>query len=168
MRLLCAFILIVALFPANLLGSTLSTRADAQPVSSSLLQQKMQAACSFLKSLYNPSLGLVRSTSNSNVYYVASDKLLNEKEISSCDQTTSQGINQSISSCCGSGYDRMHEALLGVRIPVPINNPVVYTVANSTAGKLFRGVTPITARGNYTIFWEVHNATGTLPDCMYA
>ena len=128
----------------------------------------MQAACSFLKSLYNTSLGLVRSTSNSNIYYVASDNLLVEKAFSSCDPTTSQAINQSIISCCDSGYDQVHEALLGARIHIPINNAAIYTVANSTAGKLFHGTSPSNAGGNYTVLWEIHNATGTFPDCTYA
>jgi hypothetical protein len=115
-------------------------------------------------------LGLVRSTPSSNVHYIASDNLLAEKALSSpsCDPTTNQAINQSISSCCDSGYDGMHEALLGVRIHVPINNAAIYTVANPTTGKLFRGVTPSAVDGNYTVLWEVHNATGILPDCTYA
>jgi len=62
----------------------------------------------------------------------------------------------------------MHEALLGARIHIPINNAAIYTVANSTAGKLFRGISPTNAGGNYTVLWEVHNATGTFPDCTYA
>jgi len=62
----------------------------------------------------------------------------------------------------------MHEALLGARIHIPINNAAIYTVANSTAGKLFRGTSPTNAGGNYTVLWEVHNATGTFPDCTYA
>jgi hypothetical protein len=128
----------------------------------------MQLACSFLKSLYNPSLGLMRSTPSSNVYYIASDNLLAEKALSSCDPTISQAINQSISSCCIRGYDGMHEALLGVKIHVPVNNSAVYKVANSTTNKLFRNVTPTAAGGNYTVFWEVHNATGIFPDCTYA
>jgi len=161
-------ILLIVLFSATLLSVSLSTTTAAQPVSSSLLAQKTQAACSFLKSLYNPSLGLVRSTPNSSIYYIASDNLLVEKAFSSCDPTTSQAINQSIISCCDSGYDQMHEALLGVRIHTPINNAAIYTVANSTAGKLFRGTSPTNAGGNYTVLWEVHNATGTFPDCTYA
>ena len=139
------------LFSATLLSVSLSTTTAAQPVSSSLLAQKTQAACSFLKSLYNPSLGLVRSTPNSSIYYIASDNLFVEKASSSCDPTTSQAINQSIISCCDSGYDQMHEALLGVRIHTPINNAAIYTVANSTAGKLFRGTSPTNAGGNYTV-----------------
>ncbi len=125
-------------------------------------------ACSFLKGLYNPSLGLVRSGPNSRVYYIASDNLLAEKALSSCDPTVSKAINQSISSCCNKGYDAMHEALLGAGIHVPINNSAIYTVANSTTSKLFRGVTPTAAGGNYTVLREVHNATGIFPDCTYA
>ncbi len=163
-------ILILMLFSVTLLGSILTTTVDAQPASSSLLQQKLQSACSFLKSLYNPFLGLVRSTPNSNVYYIASDNLLAQKALnaSSCAPTISQSIRQSISSCCGNGYDGMHEALLGAIIHVPINNSALYTVANSSAGKLFRNATPTTAGGNYSVMWEKHNATGILADCAYA
>src|SRR5438309_11643389 len=108
-------ILLIPLLSAAIVVSTQSSPAFAQPVSSSLIDQKMQAACSFLKSLYNPSLGLVRSTPNSNIYYIASENLLVERAISSCEPAISQAINQSISSCRDSGYDRKHEALLGVR-----------------------------------------------------
>jgi hypothetical protein len=62
----------------------------------------------------------------------------------------------------------MHEALPGSRIHLPINNSRVYTVANSTANKLFRNITPATAGGNYTVLWEVHNSIGVFPDCTYA
>ena len=41
-------------------------------------------------------------------------------------------------------------------------------MASSTAGKLFRGSSPTTAGSDYTVLWEVHNATGTFPDCTYA
>lgn len=160
--------LLIILLSATFLASNQSMRVAGQPVSSSLLQQKKQAACSFLKSLYNPSLRLVRSTSYSNVYYIASDNILAEKAMSYCDQATGQAINQSISSCCGTGYDRMHEALLGVKIPLPITYPLTYTVADSSAGRFFRGVTTATYGGNYTVLWEYHNATGTFPDCTYA
>jgi hypothetical protein len=127
----------------------------------------MQAACSYLKNLYSPSLQLVRSSQNSTIYYIASDNLLVESAISSCDPTTSKAINQSISSCCDGGYDRMHEALLGAKIHLPINTATVYTVANSTAGNLFRGVSPATS-GSYVVLWEIHNSTGTFSDCTYA
>jgi len=154
----------------TLLGTSLSASAFAQPVSSGLVQEKLQLACSFLKSLYNPTLQLVRTTPNSSVYYIASDNLLAEKALSSpsCDPRISQAINQSISSCCGRGYDGMHEALLGARIHLPINHSSIYRVANSTSNKLFRNITPTTAGGNYTVLWEPHNSTGVFPDCTYA
>src|SRR6266446_7376914 len=97
-----------------LIANPVSSLAFAQPVSSSFVSERLQAACSFLKGLYNPALGLVRSTPNSSVYYIASDSLLAEKALnsSSCAPTISQGINESISSCCGRGNDGMHEALL--------------------------------------------------------
>ena len=162
--------ILIALLSLTLLGSTLSTPVLSQPVPSSLLTQKLQAACSFLKSLYNPALGLVRSTPNSSVYYIASDNLLAEKALnsSSCASTISQGIKESINSCCASGNDGMHETLLGVRIHVPIKNSAIYIVANSTANIPFRNVTPTAAGANYTILWEVHNSTGVFPDCVYA
>jgi len=62
----------------------------------------------------------------------------------------------------------MHEALLGARIHLPINNSRACTAANSTANKLFRNITPAIAGGNYTILWEIHNSTRIFPDCMYA
>jgi hypothetical protein len=163
-----AFLLLLMLFSASLLGSLATTPVVAQPVSSSLLQQKTQLACSFLKNLYNPTLQLVRTTPTSNVYYVAGDNLLAVKALSSCAPTISQAINQSISSCCGRGYDDMHEALLGASIHLPINNAATYAIANSTSNKLFRNITPATAGGNYTVFWEIHNSTRALPDCTYA
>src|SRR6266699_3211951 len=153
-----------------LIANPVSSLAFAQPVSSSFVSEKTQSACTLQKSLYNPALGLVRSAPNSSVYYIASDNLLAQKALntSSCAPTISQSIRQSISSCCGNGYDGMHEALLGARIHVPINNSALYTVANSSAGKLFRNATPTTAGGNYSVMWEKHNATGILADCAYA
>ncbi len=163
-----SFLLIMGI--VLLIANPVSSLAFAQPVSSSFVSEKLQSACSFLKSLYNPALGLVRSAPNSSVYYIASDNLLAQKALntSSCAPTISQSIRQSISSCCGNGYDGMHEALLGARIHVPINNSALYTVANSSAGKLFRNATPTTAGGNYSVMWEKHNATGILADCAYA
>jgi hypothetical protein len=142
--------------------------AAAQPVSTNLLQQKTQAACSYLKSLYNPSLGLVRNLRNSNIYYITGDNLLVEKAISSCDPATSQAINQSISSCCDRGRDGLHEVLLGVKIPLPITFPLTNTVADSSVGRLFRGVSPAAAGGNYTVLWTVYDAAGIVPDCEFA
>ncbi len=135
--------------------------------SSSLVDQKTMAACQFLISLYNPALQLVRTTSSSNVYYIASDNLLAKKTVAYCDKAIGQNITQSISTCCGTGDDYMHESLLGQQIPLPIHNATVYQIANSSAGTLFRSISPTTAGGNYVVLWEVHNSTGILPDCTY-
>ncbi|TMI24833.1 hypothetical protein E6H36_07855, partial [Candidatus Bathyarchaeota archaeon] len=70
--------LLITLLVITFLGTSLSASAFAQPVSSSLVQEKLQLACSFLRSLYNPWLQLVRSTANSSVYYVTSDNFLAE------------------------------------------------------------------------------------------
>jgi hypothetical protein len=163
-----ATLLLTLLLPATFLSLGLSTTVAAQPVSSSLLQQKMQLACSFLESLYNPALGLVRVTTGSSVYLIASDNLLAAEALSSCDKATSNAISQTLSSCCSAGYDGMHEALLGTKIHLPIYTPAIYTVADSSTGRLFRNVTPTAAGGNYTVLWEVHNRTTTFPDCTYA
>jgi hypothetical protein len=104
---------------------------------------------------------------NSSIHYIASDNLLIENALSSCNPTTSKAINQSIMSCCDSGHDRIHEALLGLKILFPINAPIVYTVADSTAGKLFSEVSPATTC-SYVVLWEVWDAAGTIPDCTYA
>jgi hypothetical protein len=162
-----SFFLFFALFSLTLPGNIL-LMAAGQPVSSSLVEQKMQLACSFLKGLYNPSLQLVRSTPSSNVYYIASDNLLAAKALLMCDKTISQAINQPISACCGHGYDGMHEALLGVRIPLPIHTSTTVTVANSNQSNLFNNITPTAAGGNYTVLSEKHNAPGIFPDCAYA
>ena len=159
-----------------ILSLLIATPSSFQPVvvraaSDSLVQQRVSLACSFLKNLYNPSLGLVRVTSNSNVYYISSDNILAEKALSPsyCNQpTVAASINQSISTCCGTGYDGMHEVLLGVPIHLPIHQAKTFTVANSTQGRLFRNVSSSAAGGNYTVLWEVHNSTGIFPDCTYA
>ena len=44
--------------------------------SSTLVGQRIMAACQFLISLYNPALQLVKTTPYANVYYIASDNLL--------------------------------------------------------------------------------------------
>jgi hypothetical protein len=160
-------LLAIILFVSSV-GSILPAAVVAQPVSSNLLQEKLQSACSFLKTLYNPALQLVRSTPTSNVYYIASDNLLAAKALSPCDKTTSQAINQSIRSCCNNGYDGMHEVVLGVKITLPIHTSTTVTVANSSQGKLFRNITPAAAGGDYTILWQVHNSSGVFPDCVYA
>jgi len=62
----------------------------------------------------------------------------------------------------------MHEALLGEEIPLPIRNANTFTIANSSQGELFNGVSAFAAGGDYTVFWEVHNRTGTLSTREYA
>jgi hypothetical protein len=160
--------LLVTLLGIFLLANILSGPTLARPASSSLLREKLKGACSFLKSLYNPVLQLVRTTPNNSVYYIASDNILAERAISYCDPTISRAINQSISSCCGTGYDLMHEALLGRTIPPSIHVASISTVANSTRGNFFNNITPSAAGGNYTVLWEKHNAPGIFPDCTYA
>lgn len=153
-----------------LMISILLLPAYAQPVPSSLVHQKMLAACQYLKSVYNPALQLVRTSPFTNVYYISSDNLLAQQALSlnNCDILDSQVISQTITTCCGEGNDLMHEALLGRPITLPIHAANIYTIANSSAGRLFRNITPTTYGANYTVLQEVHNSTSVLPDCTYA
>ncbi len=168
-------LLVIVLLPLVLLSSfSLSARAG-QTFNLSLAEEKIQLGCSYLQSLYNPALELVRETSNSHTYHIASDNLLAQFALLECGNVTtyvlsSAGINQAIGYCCGNGDDLMHEILLGsnVRIPLPIHTANNYLIANSTAGRLFRGVSASAAGGNYTVVWEVHNATSVFTDCTYA
>jgi hypothetical protein len=147
------------IFVFFLVVSALSSPAFGQPVSSTLVKDKIQAACLFLQNLYNPALGLVRSTANNTVYYIASDNILAARALTACNTTKSQQISQNItltiSRCCGNGYDHKHEILLGSRISLPIHEPHTYTIANSTSP-------------NYSILWEFDNETTIPPDCTYA
>jgi hypothetical protein len=147
------------IFVLFLLVSAPSSPPFGQPVSSTLVKNKIQATCVFLENLYNPVLGLVRSTANSTVYYVASDNILAAKALADCNTSTSNRISQNItltiSKCCGNGYDHKHEILLGARITLPIHDSHVYTIANSTSP-------------SYSILWEVDNASTIPPDCTYA
>jgi hypothetical protein len=139
--------------------------------STSLVQQRIGAACQFLENLYNPVLGLVRSNPNSRVYYIASDNLLAWHALQDCNnptaESTSSNITRSIGPCCSIGDDLMHTALFGEVIPVPFHMSNTLTVANSSIGRLFNGIPPSKAGGNYTVLWEVHNSTNVLPDCTY-
>ncbi len=139
-----------------------------------LAEEKIHMGCSYLQSLYNPALQLVRETSGSNTYHIASDNLLAQRALLECSNptydSTSAAINQAIGYCCGTGADLIHEILLGstVRITLPIHTANNYVIANSTNSRLFHGVTPSVAGGNYTVFWEYHNATSAFRDCTYA
>ncbi len=139
-----------------------------------LTEEKIHMGCSYLQSLYNPALQLVRETSGSNTYHIASDNLLAQRALLECSNatydSTSAAINPAIGYCCGTGADLMHEILLGstVRIQLPIHAANNYIIANSTNGRLFHSVTPSAAGGNYTVFWEYHNATSVFTDRTYA
>jgi len=128
------------------------------------------AACNFLSSLYNAKLGLLSETLGNHTYWISSDNLLAERALELCPSTSAlaQSINMTIRSCCGLGYDYLHEVILNKSVPTLIrdgNPPVV--IANSTIGRLFNGVTPLQNGGNYTVLWEVHNQTGILHDTDY-
>lgn len=62
----------------------------------------------------------------------------------------------------------MQEALLGVRIPLPIHNQTINKVANSTKNQLFNNITAQQAGGNYSVLWEVRNGSETLSPYSYA
>ncbi len=156
-------LLLIGLLVSNSVGMVRAQNGD-----SSSVQPRVQMACSFLKALYNPSLRLVKEAPTRNIYYIASDNLLAQRALETCSPDTGQSIRASISSCCGQGYNLMHEAILAAEIPLPIHTVNVLVVANSTAGRLFRGASPSLAGGNYTVYWDVHNNTGTFPDCAYA
>ncbi len=109
----------------------------------------------------------MKTTPSSNVYYIGSDNLLAKRAIAYCNKAIGQNITQSISTCCGTGNNYMHESLPGQQIPLPIHNATVYQMANSSAGTLFRSISTTAAGGDYVVLWEVHNSTGILPDCTY-
>jgi hypothetical protein len=66
-------ILVAGSLATLLIVASMSYPAFGQFESSTFLQNRIQVACTFLDNLYNPSLGLLRNTPNSTVYYVASD-----------------------------------------------------------------------------------------------
>jgi hypothetical protein len=128
----------------------------------------MSEACKFLKALYNPALGLVQENLGSQTYHIASDNLLAQKAVESCDPQTAAAIRIAIATCCGNGTNMMHEALLGEEVSLPIRTPNIFTIGNSSQGELFNGITASAAGANYTVFWEVHNGTGTPSTREYA
>lgn len=133
------------------------------------MEQRIELTCSFLKHrLYNPALRLVRETPSSNTYHIASDNFLAQKAPEQCDPDTSKAILESISTCCDEGHSLMHEALLGVGIPLPIHNQTIKKIANSTENQLFNNITAQQADGNYTVLWEVRNGSKTLSPYSYA
>ncbi len=134
-------------------------------VHASELDQRIGMACSFLKTLYDPSLQLVRETGSKRVYHVASDNLLAWKALGGCKPdisylNISRSIKASISRnpCCNEGNDSMHEAVFGVQIQLPLHTANEYNVTKDW---------PI-ATGNYSVLWENHNGTATLSPFAYA
>jgi len=117
------------------------------------LGERVQLACGFLRTLYNSTLGLVRETSDSTRYHIASDNLLAQKALRPCDTSMATSIETSIGQYCGNCYNGMHEAFLGREITLPIHTANVMTIANTTT---------------HTILWEVHNGTSTLSPFDYA
>lgn len=148
--------------------SVLFTPSWAQSVPSFIVQQRTQAACQFLKSLYNPTLQLIRTTPSSNLYYISNDNLLAIRAINSCDPTASQAIGQTLSPYIVNGSEFKVEPLLGALIGLPIHASNTYTIANSSAGRIFHGVTAASNGANYTVLEEVDNSTSIVPDCTYA
>ncbi len=131
------------------------------------LEGRMQDACRFLSSLYNPALGLVRETKESTVYHISSDNLLAQRAIEPCNPNATQSIRSTLATCCQNGTSKMHEALLEMSIGLPIRTAAVSILANSSSGLLFNGIQP-SVSGDYTVFWEVHNGTGILSPGTYA
>lgn len=117
------------------------------------LDNRIEEACRYLRTLFNPALGLIRETNGSQTYHVASDNLLAQKALESCDTSMAASIRTSIAQCCGNGHNGMHEALLGEAITIPIPTAKIKTIANTSS---------------YIIQWEVHNGTGTLSPFDYA
>jgi hypothetical protein len=163
-------------FPACLLlgvlfASIATSPALGQGGFSDMIYEQVQGACTFLENLYNSTLGLVESYPQSHVYYIASDNLLAASALQDCSSEQAkligQNITRTISLCCGTGDDLMHESLLGITIPLPIHNATILPIANSTTDKLFHNTTATAAGGDYTVLWEYHNGTGTFRDCAY-
>ncbi len=135
------------------------------------VRKGIERACGFMAGLFSRPLGLVRETLSRHVYYVASDNLLAWRALEICG-FSEQGelVLQSMWACCGYGYSlsRMHEAVLGEEIPLPVHAASVYTLADSSAGRFFRDVSAFEVGSDYVVLWEVHNGTGILSPLEYA
>ena len=64
--------------------------------SSTIVQQRIKAACQFLISLYNPALQLVKTKPSSNVYYISRDNLLAKNAFAYCNKSIGQNITESV------------------------------------------------------------------------
>src|SRR6267143_275314 len=125
---------------------------------------RVSRACTFLDSLYNPSVHLVRETPSNHTYWIASDNLLAQQALQECGYSNAQSIRTILSNaiCCQQGNDNMHESLLGRSIPLPIHNATSYTVTG-----YWKSLTNSQETGNYTVKWEYHNSTGILSPYDY-
>src|SRR3989454_1413235 len=155
MRLNAVLILTVLILPLALIIS--DARASERDV-------RITRACTFLDSLYDPSVHLVRETTSSHVYWIASDNLLAEGALQECGSRNAQFVRAGLNNatCCQQGNDHMHESLLGRSIPLPIHNATTYTVTG-----YWKSLTNSQETGNYTVKWEYHNSTGTLSPYDY-
>src|SRR3989454_2790264 len=80
---------------------------------------RVTRACSFLDSLYNPSIHLVRETPSNHTYWIASDNLLAQQALQGC-SSNAQSIQAILNNatCCQRGNDHMHESLFERSIPL--------------------------------------------------
>src|SRR5467141_1538116 len=119
-RLNVVLILTVLVFPVPVL---------VREAKASEREARMAKACSFLDSLYTPSIHLVRETPSNHTYWIASDNLLAQEALQECGSSNTQSIQAILNNatCCQQGNDHMHESLLGHSIPLPIHNATTYT-----------------------------------------
>lgn len=118
------------------------------------------AACNFLTSLMNSSIGLLAETRGSQRYSVASDNLLAYNALNIICKGLYPGwggiINASITGhCCDRGYDNMHEATFAMPIRLPIQATSTYNVTDRFPS------------GSWKVYYENHNGTGFLSDAQY-
>src|SRR2546422_5135477 len=149
-----ALILTILVFPVPVLvREAVASERDA----------RVTRACSFLDSLYNPSIHLVRETPSNHTYWIASDNLLAQQALQGC-SSNAQSIQAILNNatCCQRGNDHMHESLFERSIPLPIHNATTYTVTG-----YWKSLTNSPETGNYTINWEYHNSTGILSPYDY-
>src|SRR3989454_6864218 len=155
MRLNAVLILTVLILPLALIIS--DARASERDV-------RITRACTFLDSLYNPSVHLVRETPSNHTYWIASDNLLAQQALQECGSSNAQSIQAILNNakCYQQGNDHMHESFLGRSIPLPIQNATTYTVTG-----YWKSLTNSQETDNYTVKWEYHNGTGTLSPYVY-
>lgn len=137
-----------------LLITPASAIVRVQDAEDSAFEPRIDLACSFLQSLYNSTLGLVKETPSSTVYHIASDNILAENALARCPSSSARSMSQAISNAIkgtgGNGYDGKHEAAFGAAITLPIQDMLARNIS----------VTP-----SNQIVTETRNATSTVPFC---